>query len=61
MLKELGVPEEGVVKTIADTGTEFDGTYLKFTDELKKAIEEQGINAFKDGGPVDIDKMLAEL
>ena len=43
------------------TGTEFDGTYLKFTDELKKAIEEQGINAFKDGGPVDIDKMLAEL
>ena len=61
VLKELGVPEEGVVKTIADTGTEFDGTYLKFTDELKKAIEEQGINAFKDGGPVDIDKMLAEL
>jgi hypothetical protein len=37
------------------------GTYLKFTDDVKKAIEEQGINAFKLGGPVDIDKMLAEL
>ena len=29
--------------------------------ELKDAIEKQGINAFKDGGAVDIDKMLAEL
>jgi len=61
VLKELGVGEEGVVKTIKGTGTEFDGTYLKFTDELKRAIETQGINAFKDGGAVDIDKMLAEL
>ena len=61
VLKELGVGEEGVVKTIKGTGTAFDGTYLKFTDELKRAIETQGINAFKDGGAVDIDKMLAEL
>ena len=61
VLKELGVGEQGVVKTIKGTGTEFDGTYLKFTDELKKAIEEQGVNAFKDGGPVEIDRMLAEL
>ena len=61
VLEELGVGEQGVVKTIKGTGTEFDGTYLKFTDELKKAIEEQGVNAFKDGGPVEIDRMLAEL
>ena len=61
VLKELGVGEQGVVKTIKGTGTEFDGTYLKFTDELKKAIEEQGVNAFKDGGHVEIDRMLAEL
>lgn len=61
VLQELGVNEKGTLTTIKNTGTEFDGTYLKFTDELKDAIEKQGINAFKDGGPVDIDKMLAEL
>ena len=63
ILDELGLgnKKKQLTTRIADTGTEFDGTYLKFTDELKKAIEEQGINAFKDGGPVDIDKMLAEL
>jgi len=61
VLKELGVDEKGTLTTIKNTGTEFDGTYLRFTDELKKAIEEQGINAFKDGGAVDIDKMLAEI
>jgi len=57
VLKELGVGEEGVVKTIKGTGTAFDGTYLKFTDELKKAIEEQGVNAFKDGGAVGDDDL----
>jgi hypothetical protein len=61
VLQELGVNEKGTLTTIKNTGTEFDGTYLKFTDELKDAIEKQGINAFKDGGAVDIDKMLAEL
>jgi len=53
VLKELGVSEQGVVKTIKGTGTEFDGTYLKFTDKLKEAIEKQGVNAFKRGGPVE--------
>ena len=61
VLQELGVNEKGTLTTIKNTGTEFDGTYLRFTDELKDAIEKQGINAFKDGGAVDIDKMLAEL
>jgi coenzyme F420-reducing hydrogenase delta subunit len=62
ILNELGITnKKGVTTKISDTGTEYDGTYLKFTDEVKKAIEEQGINAFKLGGPVDIDKMLAEL
>ena len=61
-MNELGITnKKGVIKKIADTNTEYDGTYLKFTNEVKKAIEEQGINAFKLGGPVDIDKMLAEL
>ena len=53
ILNELGITnKKGVTTKISDTGTEYDGTYLKFTDDVKKAIEEQGINAFKLGGPV---------
>jgi len=63
IIQELGLGNQKnkILTQVKDTGTEFDGTYLKFTDDLKKAIAEQGINAFKLGGPVDIDKMLAEL
>ena len=60
VLKELGVDEKGVLETV-DTGSTFDGTYLKFTPELLDAISKRGINAFKYGGAVDIDAMLAEL
>ena len=51
----------GALAKVENTDTFYDGTYLKFTDELKAAIAEKGVDAFKDGGPVDIDKMLAEL
>ena len=63
IIQELGLGNQKnkILTQVKNTGTEFDGTYLKFTDDLKKAIAEQGINAFKLGGPVDIDKMLAEL
>ena len=50
-----------MISKVSGTDTEYDGTYLKFTDELRKAIEEQGIDAFKLGGPVEIDRMLADL
>jgi hypothetical protein len=60
VLKELGVDEKGVLETV-DTGGIFDGTYLKFTPELLDAISKRGINAFKYGGAVNIDAMLAEL
>ena len=50
-----------MISKVSGTNTEYDGTYLKFTDELRKAIEEQGIDAFKLGGAVEIDRMLAEL
>jgi hypothetical protein len=53
--------QKGMISKVSGTDTEYDGTYLKFTDELRKAIEEQGIDAFKLGGPVEIDRMLAEL
>jgi hypothetical protein len=64
ILSELGFgkkAQKGIKTTISGTDTAFDGTYVKFTDELKAAIAEQGIDAFKDGGPVEIDRMLAEL
>ena len=60
VLKELGVDEKGVLETV-DIGSVFDGTYLKFTPELLDAISKRGINAFKYGGAVDIEAMLAEL
>ena len=63
ILSELGLgnKKKELTTRITGTNTEYDGTYLKFTDELKDAIEKQGINAFKDGGPVEIDRMLADL
>jgi hypothetical protein len=53
--------QKGMISKIEGTDTEYDGTYLKFSDEFKKAVEEKGIDAFKLGGPVEIDRMLAEL
>tara|TARA_B100001250_G_scaffold122124_1_gene103627 strand:+ start:1047 stop:3527 length:2481 start_codon:yes stop_codon:yes gene_type:complete len=53
--------QKGMISKIEGTDTEFDGTYLKFTDEFRKAVEEKGIDAFKLGGAVEIDRMLAKL
>jgi len=63
ILNELGLgnKKKELTTRITGTGSEYDGTFLKFTDEFKKAVEEKGIDAFKLGGPVEIDRMLAEL
>jgi len=62
ILEELGLSgKPGIKSKINNTLTEFDGTYLKFTDEFKDAVAKKGIYAFKEGGRVDIDAMLAEL
>ena len=53
--------QKGMISKVEGTDTEYDGTYLKFTDELVEAIKDKGIDAFKLGGPVEIDSMLAEL
>jgi len=53
--------QKGMISKVEGTDTEYDGTYLKFTDELKEAIKDKGIDAFKLGGPVEIDRMLAKL
>ena len=45
ILNELGITnKKGVTTKISGTGTEYDGTYLKFTDDVKKAIEEGRLN-----------------
>ena len=63
ILNELGLgnKKKELTTRITGTGSEYDGTFLKFTDEFKKAVAEKGIDAFKLGGPVEIDRMLAEL
>ena len=63
ILNELGLgnKKKELTTRITGTGSEYDGTFLKFSDEFKKAVEEKGIDAFKLGGPVEIDRMLAEL
>jgi len=66
MLRELGVNTKDYVlkpKDIEFKGPEnkFDGTYVKIDEEIRKLVKEKGINAFKDGGPVSIDNMLAAL
>jgi len=53
--------QKGMISKVEGTDSEYDGTYLKFTDDLVEAIKDKGIDAFKLGGPVEIDRMLAEL
>jgi hypothetical protein len=36
-------------------GYKFDGTYVKIDDEIRKLVQEKGVDAFKDGGAVDDD------
>ena len=59
ILDELNVDKKNVLKTIEGTDTEFDGTYLKLTDEIKEKIRKLGINAFKKGGAVESDEIQA--
>ena len=56
MLKELGVnPKEYVGKVSAADNFPYSGTYVKIDDALRKLVQEKGIDAFKDGGPVKDD------
>ena len=63
MLKELGVdPKEYIGKVDAKTDDlKYSGTYVKIDDQIRELVKEKGIDAFKDGGPVSIDNMLAAL
>ena len=76
VLQELKVKDEVLEVAVPNTGSFDDnvgkyafsgendigsGAYYKFTPEFLDAVKKQGINAFKKGGPVSIDNMLAQL
>jgi len=62
MLKELGVnPKEYMGKVDPNINQKYSGTYVKIDDDIRKLVKEKGIDAFKDGGPVSIESMLAAL
>jgi len=62
ILKELGVDPTKYIGTVKKTDNlPYSGTYVKIDDEIRKLVAEKGVDAFKDGGPVSIDNMLAAL
>jgi hypothetical protein len=66
IIRELGLdPKDYVLKPkdieFKGPGYKFDGTYVKIDDEVRKLVQEKGVDAFKAGGPVSIDNMLAAL
>jgi hypothetical protein len=66
IIRELGLdPKDYVLKPkdieFKGPGNKFDGTYVKIDDEIRKLVQEKGVDAFKAGGPVSIESMLAAL
>jgi hypothetical protein len=60
IIRELGLdPKDYVLKPkdieFKGPGYKFDGTYVKIDDEIRKLVQEKGVDAFKDGGAVDDD------
>jgi len=68
ILKELGADPKKYMSKLentenlpGDTATAFSGTYVKIDDELRKLVQEKGVDAFKDGGPAIKDNDLPEI
>ena len=63
IIKELGKDPKKYVKKFETDNIDkrFEGTYVKIDDEIRKLVQDKGVDAFKDGGPVSIDNMLANL
>ena len=51
IIRELGEDPKKYVKNFDDVGNAFDGTYVKIDDEIRKLVQDKGVDAFKDGGP----------
>jgi Txe/YoeB family toxin of Txe-Axe toxin-antitoxin module len=61
IIKELGEDPKKYVRTFNKVDADLDGTYVKIDDEIRKLVIDKGVDAFKDGGPVNIENMLANL
>ena len=61
IIKELGEDPKKYVKNFDEGNRYLDGTYVKIDDQIRKLVLDKGVDAFKDGGPVSIDNMLANL
>jgi len=61
IIKELGEDPRKYVRKFDDVDADLDGTYVKINDEIRKLVLDKGVDAFKDGGPVSIENMLANL
>tara|TARA_R100001443_G_scaffold5604_1_gene14347 strand:+ start:1308 stop:3656 length:2349 start_codon:yes stop_codon:yes gene_type:complete len=65
IIKELGEDPKKYVKKFKNenfpTVDNLEGTYVKIDDQIRELVKDKGVDAFKDGGPVSIDNMLANL
>ena len=60
IIKELGEDPKKYVKKF-DRPSDLEGTYVKIDDQIRELVKDKGVDAFKDGGPVSIENMLAAL
>jgi len=61
IIKELGEDPKKYVKKFDDVDGDLDGTFVKIDDQIRDLVKDKGVDAFKDGGPVSIENMLAAL
>ena len=61
IIKELGEDPKKYVRKFDDVDGDLDGTYVKIDDQIRDLVKDKGVDAFKDGGPVSIENMLAAL
>ena len=61
IIKELGEDPRKYVRKFDDVDADLDGTYVKIDYQIRDLVKDKGVDAFKDGGPVSIENMLANL
>ena len=61
IIKELGEDPKKYVRKFDDVDGDLDGTYVKIDNQIRDLVKDKGVDAFKDGGPVSIENMLANL
>ena len=63
IIKELGEDPKKYIKKFETDSVDkrFEGTYVKIDDQIRDLVKDKGVDAFKDGGPVSIENMLAAL